>query len=102
MRPVTVTTSNATGGTVNSSPIPMDYNASVTFNVGIICIVTGTATYSVQHSDDNTNWLNNANISGANASADTNYMFPVKYIRLSQTAGSGSVTMTVIQTGPSR
>jgi hypothetical protein len=102
MRPVTVTTTDASGGTKNSSPIPMDYNASVAFNVGITCIVTGSVTYSVQHSNDNSNWINNANIASATSSLDTNYMFPVKYIRLQQTAGSGSVTMTVIQTGPAR
>lgn len=102
MRPVTVTTSDASGGALNSSPIPMDYNASVAFNVGITCIVTGTVSYSVQHSNDNTNWIENANLSSETASGDTNYMFPVKYIRLHQASGSGSVTMTVIQTGPAR
>lgn len=102
MRPVTVTTSNASGGTVNSSPIPMDYIPSVPFNVGIGCIVSGTVEYSVQHTFDGTNWFNNANISGLSASAQTNYMFPVKQIRLQQTSGSGSVTMTVLQAGPGR
>lgn len=102
MRPVTLTTSNAVGGTVNSSPCPMDYNASIPFNVGILCVVTGSATYSIQHSNDNVNWFNDANINGATGNAETNYMFPVKFIRLQQTAGAGSVVATLIQTGPAR
>lgn len=102
MRPVTVTTSDASGGALNSSPIPMDYSASIPFNAGITCLVTGTATYSVQFSNDNANWFEDANVSGATANGVTNYMFPVKYLRLHQASGSGSVAMTVIQTGPAR
>jgi hypothetical protein len=102
MRPVTVTTSDASGGEVDSAPIPMDYVASIPFNVGIGCIVTGTVSYSVQHTFDGTNWFENANISDLDATADTNYMFPVLQIRLAQKSGSGSVVMTVIQTGPGR
>lgn len=102
MRPVTVTTTDASLAEVDSQPIPMDYQASVPFNVGIGCIVTGTVSYSVQHTFDGTNWFENANISDATASADTNYMFPVLQIRLAQKSGSGSVTMIVLQTGPGR
>ena len=102
MRPVTVTTTDASLAEVDSTPIPMDYQASVPFNVGIGCIVTGTVSYSVQHTFDGTNWFENANISDATASADTNYMFPVLQIRLAQKSGSGSVTMIVLQTGPGR
>jgi hypothetical protein len=64
--------------------------------------VTGTVAYSIQHSNDNTNWFNNANINGATGNADTNYMFPVKYLRLSQASGTGSVAATIVQTGPGR
>jgi hypothetical protein len=102
MRPVTLTTSNASGGTVNSPTCPMDYNPSVAFNVGILCVVTGTVTYSIQHSNDNTNWFQDANINGATGNAETNYMFPVKFIRLQQTGGSGSVSASIIQAGPGK
>ena len=98
---IQLTTSNASGGTVNSAPYPMDWRTNP-FQVGILCFVTGTATYSIQHSDDNTNWSTNANINGATANADTNYMFPVKYIRLQQTAGGGSVVANVVQSGPNK
>jgi|SRR5215471_675241 len=99
MRPVTVTTTDASGGAKNSSPIPIDWIACPV-NIGIGCIVTGTVNYSVQHSFDGSNWFENANISGSTATADTNYAFPVLQVRLHQASGTGSVTMTLIQSGP--
>ena len=98
---VILTTTDASGGTTFSKVLPLDWRTNP-FQVGILCYVTGTATYSVQHSDDNVNWSTNANINGATASADTNYMFPVKYVRLEQTAGSGSVAGHVLQAGPNK
>jgi len=94
MRPVTV----ATTGTLASPPIGMDYLADP-FNVGIFCVVTGTVVYTVEHSGEQppVNWFPNANIAGAAANASTNYMFPVRYVRLNQASGSGTVTMTVLQ-----
>lgn len=100
MRPVTVTVS----GVAVSSPIPMDFRAQV-FNVGFGCEVTGTVTYSVQHTfDDIYNtaltpvWFNHAFVNAATTSQDGNYAFPIRAMRLNITAGTGSVTMNVIQT----
>lgn len=100
MRPVTVTVS----GVAVSSPIPMDFRAQV-FNVGFGCEVTGTVTYSVQHTFDdiyNTTltpvWFNHAFVNAATTSQDGNYAFPIRAMRLNITAGTGSVTMNVIQT----
>lgn len=100
MGPVTVTTTDASGGAKNSSPIPIDWRTTPV-NVGIGCIVSGTVAYSVQHTFDGTNWFENANISSATGSLDTNYMFPVLQVRLHQASGTGSVTMTLLQSGPS-
>lgn len=97
----TLTTSDASGGTKTSATVRMDWRTNP-FQVGIVCTVTGTATYSIQHSNDNVTWTNNANISGATTSQDTNYMFPVEYIRMIQTAGNGSVSATVRQSGPNK
>ena len=97
----TLTTSDASVTPQISAVLPMDWRTNP-FSVGILCFVTGAATYSIEHSDDNTNWHANANINGAAADADTNYMFPVRYIRLRQTAGSGSVQAQVLQTGPNK
>lgn len=98
---VNLTTSDASGGTKNSTSLPMDWRTNP-FQVGITCIVSGTATYSIQHSNDSSTWFQNANINGATANADTNYMFPVQFIRLQQTAGSGSVIAQVRQSGPNK
>lgn len=101
MRIVTQTQANI--GT--STPIRMDWR-SCPFNVGIGCVVNGgSPTFSVQHSFESppVNWFNNVNITAAIANADTNYMFPVQYIRLDVTgvgSPTDSVTMTVIQSGP--
>lgn len=99
MGPVTLTTTDASGGATTSSVCPMDWR-TVPVNVGIGCIVTGTVNYSVQHTFDGTNWIDNANISGATSTADTNYNFPVKAVRIRQASGSGHVVATVLQSGP--
>lgn len=100
MGPVTLTTSDASGGAKNSSVCPMDWR-TVPMNAGIGCIVIGTVNYSIQHTFDGSNWFENANISSATGSLDTNYMFPVLQVRLHQASGSGSVVATVLQSGPS-
>jgi hypothetical protein len=94
MRPVTVSTS----GVSASSPIGVDYLADPV-NIGIGCVVVGTVTYNVEHAFEQppVNWFVNANISGATSSSTTNYTFGVRYVRLNQTGGSGSVTMTLLQ-----
>lgn len=102
MRPVRVSVT----GVGTSQVIPPDYISSP-FNVGIGCIVTGTATYSVQHTFDDVfaptfnpataNWLDNTGLTAQTASKDGNYAFPVMGIRLNVTAGTGTVQMTVMQ-----
>lgn len=98
---VDLTTSDASGGTQNSLTCPMDWRTNP-FQVGITCVVVGTVAYTIQHSNDATNWFPNANINGATVSADTNYMFPVQYIRLQQVSGTGSVIAQVRQSGPNK
>ena len=97
MRPVTLAVVN----TGTSSPVPMDYLASP-FNVGIGCVISGSPTFNVEHSFESppVNWFINANIDGATTNADTNYMFPVRSVRLNVTgvnAPTDSVTMTILQ-----
>ena len=102
MRPISVTVT----GVANSVPIPMDYTLPG-FSVGIGCVVTGTVTYTVEHTFDDiwasgfdpatATWFPNTGITAKNASIDGNYAFPVRAIRLRISAGTGSVTMHVIQ-----
>lgn len=99
MRPVTLT---VTG--VGTSPIvPMDFRAQ-NFNVGFGCEITGTATYSVQHTFDdvytipsgNVVWFNHAFVNAATTNQDGNYAFPIRAMRLNVTASTGSVTINIL------
>jgi hypothetical protein len=81
------------------------------FNMSVSCIVnsTGTQTYNVEHTFDNTtlptfltsaaNWFPNSGITAATSSVTGNYAYPVRAIRLNVTAGAsqGTVQMTLIQ-----
>lgn len=106
MRPIYVTTSDASGGAKVSAPIPLDI-MQVPFAIGIGCVVTGTVNYTVEHTYDNINdpafnpatatWFANSGISAKTANADGNYAFPVRAMRLNQASGTGSVTMCVLQ-----
>jgi hypothetical protein len=100
MRPVTT----AQTGTGSSSTIPLDHKTSP-FNVGFGVVASGTVTYKVQHTFDEcitatpTTWFDHADVITKTANADGNYAFPVRGIRVTVTAGTGSATMTVIQAG---
>lgn len=105
MRPIRVTVT----GVAVSVPIPMDYVASV-FNVGVGCVISATATYTVEHTFDDiwsasftpgsATWFPNSGLTAKVANADGNYAFPVTAIRLNVSASTGSVTMTLIQAAP--
>lgn len=106
MRPVTVTVVGSTGGPAsdgNSAVIPLD-SVQRTFNVGLgTILVSGSATWSVQHTFDDitvgapTVWFNNSGITAVTANTDGNYAFPVQAIRLHVSTGSGTVSLTAIQ-----
>jgi hypothetical protein len=104
MRPIT---KSVTGVGV-SAPIPLDQYISP-FNVGFGVVVSGTVTYTVQHTFDNVwaagytpasgNWFNHPDVASETANADGNYAFPVTAIRLSVASGSGTATITAVQAG---
>jgi len=82
----------------------MDYRSQV-FNVGFGCVISATATYTVQHTFDdiyNTaitpTWFNNSIATAQTTNKDGNYAFPVAAIRLSVTASTGTVTITLLST----
>lgn len=90
---------------VGSSQIcPMDYRAQV-FQVGMGAeLVSGTATFSVQHTFDDIYdptvtpvWYPHATISAATANTDGNYAFPIAAIRLTITTGTGQVNLVIMQ-----
>lgn len=102
MRPITLSVT----GVGTSSVIPMDFRAD-SFIVGVGCVVSGTATYTVEHTFDDVfattfnpataTWLPNTGLTAQTVSKDGNYAFPVRGVRLNVSAGTGTVTMTVIQ-----
>lgn len=102
MRPTSVSVT----GVGTSSVVVPDYLSSPT-NVGVGCVVSGTATYTVEHTFDDVfsssfnpataTWIANTGLTGKTANADGNYAFPVRGIRLNIASGTGTVTMTVVQ-----
>ena len=106
MRPVRV---EVTGVDV-SAPIPIDQYLNPT-NIGLaVVILSGTATYTVEHTmddvfDENFNpatatWFPHPTMEDLVANADGNYAFPPTACRLNVTISSGGdVRLNVIQAG---
>lgn len=98
MRPQTLSIT----GTGTTAWIPLDYKQNP-FNVGFGVVVNGTVTYDIEHTFDDI-------LSGASATAfkhssltaqttnkDGNYAFPIRAIRINNTAGTGTTTITILQ-----
>ena len=90
-------------GVGSSNSLVMNTNISP-FNVGFGVVVTGTVTYSVQHTFDDpatgfTTWFSHPTVAAETANADGNYAFPVTGIKVLVTAGDGTATMNLIQAG---
>jgi hypothetical protein len=92
-------------GVANSPWIPVDYKQAP-FNLSIGCvIVSGTGTYTVEHTFDDIFDTTvtpvafpNSGITAQVANRDGNYAFPVRAVRLSVTAGTSPVVaMTILQ-----
>ncbi len=107
MRPASGTLSAAGAG-----PVYITNPHEAPFSIGIGVVVAGgsTLTYSVQHTFDDpfaatfnpatATWFNHATLSAQTNSADGNYAFPVRAIRVNVTAyTTGSLTWTFIQAG---
>lgn len=90
-------------GVGTSAPVPVDFTQS-SFGIGFGCVVNGTVTYDIQHTFDDVQkagvtptWFNHSAITGQTANKDGNYAFPVAAIRINVSAGTGSVTLTLLQ-----
>ena len=59
--------------------------------------VIGTVTYTVQHSLDGIVFFDNADNLNKSVSADGNYVFPVRSVRVNVTAGTGTAALHVRQ-----
>lgn len=60
-------------------------------------VVSGTVTYTVQHSVGGDAFVDNTDNSGQTTTQDGNYIFPVQKIRVNVTAGTGTATLHVRQ-----
>lgn len=90
-------------GTGTSAWIPVDHTQNA-FAIGFGCVTSGTVTYDVQHTFDNIydstvtpTAFTHSSVTGKTANQDGNYAFPIKAIRLNVTAGTGTVTITILQ-----
>ena len=111
MQPITVSTTDATAGTTYSRKVRMDSFALAQTIVQVN--VTGTATYTVETSMDDPNsptnpvaegsmtWVNCADsaVVAKSASAQGVLSATPTFIRIKQTAGNGSTSLTVAQFG---
>lgn len=80
-------------------------NTNVTpVNIGFGVIVTGTVTYTVQHTFDDpavgfSTWFSHPTVVDETTNQDGNYAFPVTGVKLLVTAGTGTATLKLIQAG---
>lgn len=104
MRPVRVSVT----GVGSSAVVPPDYMLNP-FNIGVEVMVTGTVTYTVQHTFDDVfaanfnpataTWLSHTTLVNQTTTQASNYAFAVTGIRVTVTAGTGTAEMTLVQSG---
>lgn len=90
-------------GTGTTAWIPVDYKQSP-FNVSVAAVVNGTITYNVEHTFDEVfdpsvtpvAFIHSV-LTAQTTNKDGNYAFPVRAIRINNTAGTGSTTLTILQ-----
>lgn len=90
-------------GTGTSAWVPVDYRQQV-LNVGMGIVINGTVTYDIEHTYDNVmdatvsaTAFKHPTLTAQTTNKDGNYITPIRAVRINVTAGTGSVTMTVLQ-----
>lgn len=108
MRPVYLTTTNASGA-IKSSPVcPPDLYISP-FQVTLRTKVTGAVVYDVRYTNDDVfsptfdpttaDWTVVTGMDDAVANAEATLISGVRGIQLVQASGAGSVTLEIVQSG---
>lgn len=109
MRPYILNTTDASGGAKTSAVAPLDIHGRP--EVSLQAQVTGTATYTIEQTLDDVFdasitpvWFSHPDTTLVNAttSLQGNYAYIPRAVRLRQTAGTGSVKLTIIQVGDNR
>lgn len=90
-------------GTGTTAWIPLDYKQNP-FNVGLGCVVNGTIAYTIEHTFDDVFdptvtpvAFAHSVLAAQTANKDGNYAFPVRAVRINNTAGTGNTTLTILQ-----
>jgi hypothetical protein len=90
-------------GTGTTAWIPLDYKQSP-FNVGLGAVVSGTITYDIEHTFDEVfdpdvtpTAFKHSTMTAKTANFDGNYAFPIRAVRINNTAGTGVTTLTILQ-----
>lgn len=90
-------------GTGSTSWYPVNYNQS-NFKIGLGVVVSGTVTYTIQHTFDDVYdpsvtpvAFDHDTLATLSANADGNYAYPIRAIRVTVSAGTGTAALTIIQ-----
>lgn len=90
-------------GVATSAWIPLDYKQSP-FNIGFGVVINGTITYDIEHTFDDVfdpavtpTAFKHATLVSQTTNKDGNYIVPIRAIRVNNTAGTGSTTVTLLQ-----
>jgi hypothetical protein len=90
-------------GTGTTAWIPLDYKQSP-FNVGLGCVINGSVTYDIEHTFDEIFdpavtpvAFKHSSLTAQTTNKDGNYAFPIRAVRINNTAGTGSTTLTILQ-----
>jgi len=99
MRPTQVSIT----GTGTTNWIPVDYKQNP-FNIGLGIVVNGTITYDIEHTFDDVlaagvtpTAFKHVSLTAQTTNKDGNYAFPIRAIRINNTAGTGTTTLTILQ-----
>lgn len=109
MRPVTISTSDASGGAVASDVVPVNWRAH-DFNIGAQANATGTVDFDLQYTLDDiraegwdpatANWSPwPAPFDGATGDVGGSMTIPCTAVRLLQNSGNGSVSVRLVFAG---
>lgn len=108
MRQIVQTLSDASGGAKQTSPLPLDIHGRP--DVSLQVVVTGTVNWTVQQTLDNPfttvspTWFDHpdANMVAQTVNRQGNYAFIPAGVRLVLTSGTGTATLTIVQSGDDR
>jgi hypothetical protein len=105
MKPIVQTLTDASAGAKTSNPIIMDYFGKP--EVSLQVVVSGTVNWTIQQTLDDPNnggtvtWFPHpdTNLVSQTVNRQGNYAYIPVSVRLLLNSGSGSATLTVVQTG---